>query len=54
MIPFYLVDVFTTEPFSGNPLAIVSDADLHEASAKLARLDAGQSPGQSAQKSSAP
>jgi len=34
--------------------AIVSDADLHEASAKLARLDAGQSPGQSAQKSSAP
>jgi integrase len=34
--------------------AIVSDADLHEASAKLARLDAGQSSGQSAQKSSAP
>jgi integrase len=33
--------------------AIVSDADLHEAAAKLARLDAGQSPGQSAQKSSA-
>jgi hypothetical protein len=29
--------------------AIVSDADLHEASAKLARLDAGQSPGQSGQ-----
>jgi trans-2,3-dihydro-3-hydroxyanthranilate isomerase len=27
MIPFYLIDVFTTEPFTGNPLAVVSDAD---------------------------
>jgi len=27
MTPFYLVDVFTTEPFTGNPLAVVSDAD---------------------------
>jgi trans-2,3-dihydro-3-hydroxyanthranilate isomerase len=25
--PFYLVDVFTTQPFTGNPLAVVSDAD---------------------------
>ena len=28
MIPFYLVDVFTTQPFSGNPLAVVSDSEL--------------------------
>jgi site-specific recombinase XerD len=34
--------------------AIVSDSDLHEASAKLARLDAAQSPGQSGRNSSAP
>ncbi|HEY7613289.1 MAG TPA: PhzF family phenazine biosynthesis protein [Gemmatimonadales bacterium] len=27
MTPFYLVDVFTDRPFSGNPLAIVTDAD---------------------------
>jgi PhzF family phenazine biosynthesis protein len=27
MTPFYLVDVFTTEPFTGNPLAVVSEAD---------------------------
>ncbi len=27
MTPFYLLDVFTTEPFSGNPLAVVTDAD---------------------------
>ena len=27
MTPFYLVDVFTTEPFTGNPLAVVADAD---------------------------
>jgi trans-2,3-dihydro-3-hydroxyanthranilate isomerase len=27
MTPFYLLDVFTTEPFAGNPLAVVSDAD---------------------------
>lgn len=27
MTAFYLVDVFTTRPFSGNPLAIVADAD---------------------------
>jgi trans-2,3-dihydro-3-hydroxyanthranilate isomerase len=27
MTPFYLVDVFTDRPFTGNPLAIVTDAD---------------------------
>lgn len=27
MIPFFLVDVFTDEPLSGNPLAVVPDAD---------------------------
>ena len=27
MTPFYLVDVFTSEPFTGNPLAVVTDAD---------------------------
>jgi PhzF family phenazine biosynthesis protein len=27
MIPFYLLDVFTSQPFTGNPLAVVSDAD---------------------------
>ena len=27
MTPFYLVDVFTSEPFSGNPLAVVANAD---------------------------
>lgn len=27
MTPFYLVDVFTTRPFTGNPLALVADAD---------------------------
>jgi trans-2,3-dihydro-3-hydroxyanthranilate isomerase len=27
MTPFYLVDVFTDRPFTGNPLAIVADAD---------------------------
>jgi PhzF family phenazine biosynthesis protein len=27
VIPFYLVDVFTSTPFSGNPLAIVTEAD---------------------------
>ena len=27
MTPFYLVDVFTAEPLSGNPLAVVADAD---------------------------
>jgi trans-2,3-dihydro-3-hydroxyanthranilate isomerase len=30
MTPFYLVDVFTDRPFSGNPLAIVTDADQFE------------------------
>jgi len=34
--------------------AIVSDSDLRETSEKLARLDGGESPGQSALKSSAP
>ncbi len=27
MTPFYLVDVFTTVPFTGNPLAVVAQAD---------------------------
>ena len=27
MTQFYLVDVFTDRPFSGNPLALVADAD---------------------------
>jgi trans-2,3-dihydro-3-hydroxyanthranilate isomerase len=27
MTPFYLVDVFTDRPFTGNPLVIVTDAD---------------------------
>ena len=27
MTPFYLVDVFATEPFTGSPLAVVADAD---------------------------
>ena len=40
MTPFYLVDVFTTEPFSGNPLAIVSDAD--ELSTELMQRIAGE------------
>ena len=31
MTPFYLVDVFTTEPFTGNPLAVVADADAFSA-----------------------
>lgn len=30
MTPFYLVDVFTDRPFTGNPLAIVTDADEFE------------------------
>ena len=30
MTPFYLVDVFTERPFTGNPLAIVADADSHD------------------------
>jgi predicted PhzF superfamily epimerase YddE/YHI9 len=40
MTPFYLIDVFTTEPFSGNPLAVVSDAD--ELSTELMRRIAGE------------
>jgi PhzF family phenazine biosynthesis protein len=40
MIPFYLLDVFTTEPFTGNPLAVVSDAD--ELSAELMQRIAGE------------
>jgi PhzF family phenazine biosynthesis protein len=27
MTPFYLLDVFTSAPFTGNPLAVVADAD---------------------------
>ena len=30
MTPFYLVDVFTDRPFTGNPLAIVTDADAFD------------------------
>jgi trans-2,3-dihydro-3-hydroxyanthranilate isomerase len=26
-VPFYLVDVFATQPLTGNPLALVPDAD---------------------------
>jgi trans-2,3-dihydro-3-hydroxyanthranilate isomerase len=40
MTPFYLVDVFTTRPFSGNPLAVVPDAD--EMSTELMRRIAGE------------
>jgi trans-2,3-dihydro-3-hydroxyanthranilate isomerase len=40
MTPFYLVDVFTTEPLSGNPLAVVSDAD--QLSTELMRRIAGE------------
>ena len=40
MTPFYLVDVFTTEPFSGNPLAVVPDAD--QLSTELMRRIAGE------------
>jgi PhzF family phenazine biosynthesis protein len=40
MTPFYLVDVFTTEPFTGNPLAVVSDAD--ELSTELMQRIAGE------------
>ncbi len=31
MTPFYLVDVFTNRPFTGNPLALVTDADHFDA-----------------------
>jgi trans-2,3-dihydro-3-hydroxyanthranilate isomerase len=40
MTPFFLVDVFTTKPFSGNPLAIVPDAD--ELSTELMQRIAGE------------
>jgi trans-2,3-dihydro-3-hydroxyanthranilate isomerase len=40
MIPFHLVDVFTTEPFTGNPLAIVPQADA--LSTDLMRRIAGE------------
>ena len=40
MIPFYLIDVFTTEPFTGNPLAVVSDAD--DLSTELMQRVAGE------------
>jgi trans-2,3-dihydro-3-hydroxyanthranilate isomerase len=35
--PFYLVDVFTDRPFTGNPLAIVTDADGFDA-ARMQRI----------------
>jgi PhzF family phenazine biosynthesis protein len=35
--PFYLVDVFTDRPFTGNPLAIVSDADAFD-DARMQRI----------------
>jgi trans-2,3-dihydro-3-hydroxyanthranilate isomerase len=37
--PFYLVDVFTDRPFTGNPLAIVTDADAFDA-ARMQRIAA--------------
>ncbi len=37
MTPFYLVDVFTAEPLSGNPLAVVADAD-HLSSEAMRRI----------------
>jgi trans-2,3-dihydro-3-hydroxyanthranilate isomerase len=37
--PFYLVDVFTDRPFTGNPLAIVTDADGFDA-ARMQRIAA--------------
>jgi trans-2,3-dihydro-3-hydroxyanthranilate isomerase len=39
LIPFYLVDVFATEPLAGNPLAVVPDAEALDAvtMAKMAR-----------------
>src|SRR5919106_4100078 len=40
MIPFYLLDVFTTEPFTGNPLAVVWEAD--DLSTELMRRIAGE------------
>jgi trans-2,3-dihydro-3-hydroxyanthranilate isomerase len=40
MTPFYLVDVFTSEPFCGNPLAVVPDAD--ELSTELMQRIAGE------------
>ncbi len=40
MIPFYLIDVFTSEPFTGNPLAVVSDAD--DLSTELMQRVAGE------------
>ncbi len=40
MTAFYLVDVFTTEPFTGNPLAVVADAD--ELSTELMQRIAGE------------
>lgn len=40
MTPFYLVDVFTSKPFSGNPLAVVPDAD--DLSTELMRRIAGE------------
>jgi trans-2,3-dihydro-3-hydroxyanthranilate isomerase len=40
MTPFYLLDVFTDRPFTGNPLAIVTDAD--EFDTALMRRIAGE------------
>ncbi|HWB40744.1 MAG TPA: PhzF family phenazine biosynthesis protein [Gemmatimonadales bacterium] len=40
MTPFYLVDVFATEPFTGNPLAVVADGDRF--STDLMRRIAGE------------
>jgi PhzF family phenazine biosynthesis protein len=39
MTPFYLLDVFTSEPFSGNPLAVVADAD-HLSTEQMQRIAA--------------
>jgi PhzF family phenazine biosynthesis protein len=40
MTPYYLLDVFTTRPFTGNPLAVVADAD--ELTTGLMRQVAGE------------
>ena len=37
MTPFYLLDVFTAEPLTGNPLAVVADAD-HLSSDAMQRI----------------
>ncbi len=40
MTPYFLLDVFTSRPFTGNPLAVVADAD--ELTTELMRQVAGE------------